>query len=171
MSVILSNNSRSRELFNLQETSRGKLVKDIIVENDALQITCFVAAIEAGSNLSIVIEQVGNNSENIKLISRLPVIDKPSDEPYTDTFSVGGPIRITVEFTGSVTFDMTARAVSGSVAAIDRVQNVALSLTNDDKIYREGHTTLLCRVVELLETILNHQRYITNLNKDKGDKY
>jgi hypothetical protein len=171
MSVILSNNGRSRELFNLQETSRGKLVKDVIVENDALQITCFVAAIEANENLSIIIEQVGNNSENIKLINRLPIINKPSEEPYTDTFNIGGPVRITVEFTGSVTFDMTARAVSGSVAAIDRVQNVALSLTQDDKIYRQEHINSLCKIVELLETILNHQRYITNLNKDKGDKY
>jgi len=171
MAIILSDNSRSRELFNLQSTARGKIIKEVIVENDALQLTCFVASLAKGANLSIVIEQVGNNAENVKLLHRFQIIDKVSDVPSTDIYDIGGVVRITVEYTGAITFDMTGRAVSGAVATLSSTQDVSISLTDEDKTYREEHLQLLCKILDIQETILNHQRAITNLEKDKGDKY
>jgi hypothetical protein len=169
--LILPSNGRTRQVFDLETTASGRKTQEIIVENDAIHLTCFAAAVATGASISITIEQLGNNEDNIKVIRRLGTITSKSDEPSTDIFNVGGVIRITTEYTGAVTFDMHGRAVSGAVAAGESTQSVSLELTEADKLYRQEHMSLLCTAVDTLERILNHQRLITNIEKDKGETY
>lgn len=169
--IILPSNGRPKQLVDLVSTAPGKQVIDVIVENDALSITFFVASLGANAALSVIVEEVGNNSDNVKLVRRLDPIVRPSDNPLTEVINVSGVVRLTVNYSGSVTFDLHGKAVSGAVAALNSVQPVSVDLTDSDKSYREEHMALLCKIHDTLETILNHQRVITSIEKDKGDKY
>jgi len=170
--IILPSNGRTNQLFSIESTTAGKIVRDVVVENDAISLSCYTAAIDVNSAIiTIVVEEIGNHENNRKVIRRLGPITKISEEPINEIFTVTGILRITIEYTGPITFDMHARAVGSAAALAQTTQDVAISLTDNDKQYRAEHLALLCDIQDALEKILNHQRLITSIQQDQGDKF
>ena len=171
-SIILPNNGRTRQLFDIESTARGKAVKDIVVENDAISLSCYTADIDVNSAIiTITIEQIGNNENNRQVIRRIGPITKISEFPVNEIITVNGILRITVEYTGSITFDMHGRAVGAAAAIQESVQDVEVVLSADDKAYRAEHLSLLHTIQDSLERIVNHSRIITSVEQDKGEKF
>lgn len=169
--VILPSNGRSRQIFDINASASGKSIQDIVVENDSITLTCYADSLANNASLNITIEEIGNNAGNVRLLKRTTTIIKASEVPSTETLPVSGIVRITAEYSGAVVFEIHARAVSAAASNAITTQPVELQLTSDDILYRNRQISLLCQIHDKLETILNHQRQITGLEDDIGDKY
>ena len=171
MSVTLPNSGKTRAIFDLSEATKGKTVCDVVVENDSIAITCYVTSLGSDQTLDVLIEEIGNDPRNVKLIHRFPQVARSRGNPQSVSLPVGGVLRFTAEYSGAVDFEMRARAISGGALVQGSTQLISSVESDDDKVYREQIICLLTENNVLLGTILNHQRLITNINQDLGDVY
>lgn len=169
MSVTLPSTGKTRSIFDLVATSAGSKVCEVVVENDAVAVTCFVVSLGSGDVLDITIEETGNSPLNSKLVHRFPQASRALSNPQSMVIPVGGALKFTATYTGAVTFEMRGRAVSG--ASITAVQEVELVTTEADKLYRESVLCALDNMNNSLEKIVNHSRVITNIEEGKGDNF
>lgn len=168
-SLSLPHTGRPRQILGISSSGYGKETKEVVVEDDAISITCYTASLGVGATLNIKIEQIGNNLDNVKLIKRFDTITIAGAPPYTESFNVGGTLRITAEYTGAVTFDMQGRAISGSSAVADGIQKVTVIPNEADLVHREQVVLHLHQIEEKLDALLNHQRFITKLEEPGGN--
>ena len=169
--VILPENGRSRQILDINESIAGKIIRDVVIEKDAVSLTCYTASLQPGASIELTIEYIGNHPDNRRVLQRIGPISQAGGLPITERFNVPGTLRITAEFTGAVIFDLQGRAITGSAAIIDTVQNVSIVTTDEDRIYRQQHISELHSIHETLEAILNHQRLITRAEEPIGDKF
>lgn len=167
--VILPSNGRPRNVLNRVETGSGDISIDVVPENDAVAITCYVDSIAAGSFFDISVYLCGDAEDNIKLLYQFPQVTQAQLEPMTVIIPANGRVKLEICHTDSVSFELNAKAVSASTLIEQNTQAVQIVPTNDELAHRELMISCLDQMNETLSIILNHQRVLTDLNKDKGE--
>ena len=170
MAVILPNNGRPRSVMNITSDSANITTSIVVVEDDAMSLTLYIDDIQTGTRLDIIVEEIGDSPDNVITVYSFPQITKPKETPICVILPVGGNIRITATYTGSIEFELNAKAVSAAAVVDFNIQTVSLELTPEDISYRNNHLEELGRISKLLYVILNHQRVITGIESDnEGD--
>ncbi len=171
MTVTLPSTGKPRSILNVTDTVRNSKSVDVVVEGDAASLTLYVGSLGQGVYLDVKVEQLGDASNNNTIIYRFPQVSSTGIEPISTSLLSKGRWRITAEYTGSIDFEIYGKTLSASALLESNLFSVEVSTTAEDRSYRENHLQLLSNIVEHLERILNHQRYITSLEIDAGEKY
>lgn len=170
--IVLPSNGRPKQIIDIENCTSGRKIQDIVVENDAISLTYYVAELSNNGSVSIKIDEIGHNGENIRTISEDPALTRITDVPINKILLVGNKLRLTVAYSGSTTVDISARAVSASAALLDgRKQTVIIEPTDYQREIDGNTVDLLCKLNDTLEKVLNHNRLITGMERDEGDKF
>ena len=171
MNVTLPSTGKTKAIFDVAATSSGKTISQVVVENDAIMTTFYVSSLAGGATLDITIEEIGNDTDNTKVVHRFPQVSVSLENPQSTVLQVGGVFRFTAEYTGAVDFEMRGRAVSSSALAAFSTQKVQLVTTEADDAHRDTLLSTLHNINTTLNKILNHQRVLTSINERKGDVF
>lgn len=169
MSVTLPSTGKTKEIFNITATAAGSSICPVVVENDAISLTCFVVSMGSGDTLDIIVEETGNSGLNNKIIHRFPQADRALANPQSIVLAVGGVLKFTAEYTGEVTFELRGRAVSG--ASVSATQPVEIVTTQKDDKFRAAMLCELNKINNSLEVLINHHRVITGIETERGDTF
>jgi len=171
MAVTLPDVGKTKSVFSVVDTVAGKASTTVTVENDAVIFTCYVTSLEADATLNILVEEIGDAPNNTIVLARLPQVSRALANPQSISLPVGGVLRLTAEYTGSVNFEMRGRAISGAALGNTSTQSVQVVTSEADNLYRESVLCSLDNIYNTLQRILNHQRMITNIEEDKGNEF
>ena len=148
-------------------TDLGSNSVDVLMETSVVAMALYVTSMAAGGALIVDIYEVGVNTSDDILIARFPVIRKSETDPIHLTVETTGNIRVDISYNNAVTYELRGKSLTQKPA--DSIITV-----KGDKDAQEHATYLeemLWVINSNLEKILNHNRTITGLEKDKGDKF
>lgn len=152
-------------VLKVNETGAGRKVLTFDVENDG-----FLLSAERVS---------GNGTASIKIISELPdtmteieleLFRINSSMPYTTAHVSNRRVKLEITWEGVVEIRFAIKLASGAALTLWKAEQET-SADKDTLKWRTEQLAILNNICSTLDKILNHQRYITGLEKDKGDSY
>jgi hypothetical protein len=148
-------------------TALGTTSTDVLLETSVVALALYVTGCPAGCAIIVDIYEVGvNTSDDIKIAS-FPTVRKAETDPLHLTVESTGNLRIDVSYNDAITYEIRGKSLT--TKPVSDILTVAAD--RDTQAYQEDVLVMLRSMHSLLETILNHQRSITGIEKDKGDKY
>lgn len=158
-------------VFNVSSTSGIHTDSELITaEKDGVTFSLYVSSLVSGSSLEVAIYEIGDSDGNETKIAEFPrIISKQA--PLNIAVPAGGTLRVDATYSGNLSFEMRAKAINDFTLfnAAPTEKEVADDLAL--QTFRDAHLTNQECIIDLLETILNHQRFITAVNTDAGDKF
>lgn len=153
-----------------EETQEGSVDVIVGLEVPSLYFSLYTSQVGPNSSVSYSVYELddGITSRGTKLGDSVRISDK-SQSPARLLITPGGPVRVEIEWTGTVTYNLRARNVDG--VYFNSVEEAAQARRNEDLAYREELLAEMCAQTDLLKRILNHQRYTTDILQDDGEGY
>ena len=148
-------------------TDLGTNSVDVMMETNVVALALYVTSAAAQVALIVDVYEVGVNTSDDVCIGRFPIIRTALTDPIHLTVETTGNIRIDISYNKAVTYELRGKSLTSKPMP----DKIITSADDDTKAYQEEVLVMLRSVTSLLETILNHQRFITGLEKDKGEKY
>ena len=158
-------------IHKITGTSAGSKSIEFDVENDGFLIT-----IQQVTGIALVetdlFHELPDSMTSIKL-GELPNISGPS--PEQAAYICGRRGRVDLKWSGTTEIRVSIKTLSGDAVASWNATNTeaeakAVAETNTS-IYQINVLQLLSEMNDSLGRILNHQRAITNIEKDEGQEY
>lgn len=169
LSTITIPTNRVKNVLDVSAPSAGSDSVIVNVEDDGVILTAYASSLQAGAQVYINVESIGDGISNLEQLGEFPLILN-SGIPYMLKINVAGNIQITATYTGQASFEIRGKAVSGS--AIDsEAMPVKLELTDEDRQQQRDMVILLSKNNDLLTKILNHHRLITGIEGEIGEEF
>jgi hypothetical protein len=161
--------NKSRQLTRKTITGAGTSETIINVEQSAVSLTFHMSAFTVGSLVTFEVYHIGDHEDDQVWLYTSPNFTSEGDTPFNIELDAPGPLLVRVISNDTITYTLRGKAINAHTPA---VQEVHLSNeTTELAVWRKDMLQLMQANNELLQTVINHLRVISDINADEGETY
>jgi hypothetical protein len=158
---------KTRELLNVTATEAGSKSIEFTNEAEAVTLSLNIVSNGMGTHYMEVYWVAGDSNDHEVRLLQTPSSGSLGVTQYT--LPNTGRLRVEIVYTAQTTFELTATGRPGIVANTSFDVNV--QETQADRMFKDRLLMCLDNIVDRLERIVNHQRQISGVEDNKGNKY
>ena len=159
--------NKLKTLVSETTTGAGDTNVDVLMETSVIAMALYVTSCPAGCALTVDVYEVGVNTADDIKIGEFPAVRQSLTDPIHLTVATTGNIRVDISYNDVITYELRGKSLTDK----PRPDKILVERDDDTKAHQEDTLVMLRSINSLLETILNHQRFTTGIEKDKGEKY
>ena len=163
--ILLANQSKNA----MSTTTTGAATETVTInpEQSCMLVTVFVSSMNAGVSFIVDVYGTDNTGSEQQLLYSFPQVTGLDDTPLTYAVQYSGNIKIVASTNGIMSYVVRVKGID----SLPTGNAMVVSMDKTTAVWQRQVINQLVLTNELLQCILNHNRIITGLEEDEGDKF